>query len=233
MCGRLNVTDDPAVRALCDAMDIELNYEPQIFSRYLGAASKISLVRQSQGRRIMQNAIWWLLLEATEIGFKPSKYTSINTRYDSLNNPRKAGFRPFRQSRVVIPVKGFGESEYKSGKLLHCHDLQARDGAMLMGGLCKDWQHTMTGEVVTSCSVITLPPHPKLQHIHSKSTPMMLPFDKNLIDAWLDEQNQQVEQFTPLLNPTIYQDLQAQKIAKPSKYNEQIGEAFTISADDE
>lgn len=236
MCGRLNVTDDPSVRALCEAMDIELGgshrkMEPQIFQRYLGAASKISIIRESGGKRIMQNATWWLLLEPTETGFKPSKYTSINTRYDSLNNPRKAGYRPFRQSRILIPVKGFGESQYKSGKLLHCHDMQAKNGAILLAGLCKDWQHSGTGEIVTSCSVITLPPHPKLHYIHSKSTAMMFPQDRGLISAWLDENNQDVEQFEPLLQPTIYQDLEVQQIAKPSKYEELIGEPFEISAD--
>ena len=92
MCGRLNVTDDPSVRALCEAMDIELGFspetmEPQIFQRYLGAASKISIVRESGGKRIMQNATWWLLLEPTETGFKPSKYTSINTQTTSRYSP--------------------------------------------------------------------------------------------------------------------------------------------------
>ncbi|MCC2607664.1 SOS response-associated peptidase family protein [Planctobacterium marinum] len=231
MCGRLNVTDAPGVRALCDAMDIELGYEPQIFQRYIGAANKVSVVRQKNGRRIMENALWWLLLEATETGFKPSRYTSINTRYDSLNNPRKAGYRPFRQSRILIPVTGFGESEYQKGKLLHCHDMQAKDGALLMAGLCKEWTHSGTGESITSCSVITLPPHPKLQNIHSKSTPMMFPQDSALIDAWLDEDNQQVEQFEPLLQPCIYQDLVVQQIAKPSQYQQTLGEPFSLAAD--
>ena len=109
--------------------------------------------------------------------------------------------------------------------------MQAKDGALLLAGLCKDWKHSVTGEIVTSCSVITLPPHPKLQYIHSKSTAMMFPQDKGLISAWLDENNQQVEQFEPLLQPTIYQDLVAQQIAKPSKYEDLIGEPFEIPAD--
>lgn len=219
-------------------MDIELGPEQfesegqQIFKRYLGAASKVSIIRELNHQRAMQNAIWWLLLEPTETGFKPSRYTSINTRYDSLNNPKKAGYRPFRQSRILVPVKGFGESEYQSGKLLHCHDMQATHGAMLMAGLCRDWHHSGTGEVVTSFSIITLPPHPKLKHIHSKSTPMMFPQDDALIARWLDTDNQQVEDFAPLLQPTIYQDLQVQQIAKPSKFEQQIGAGFEITADE-
>jgi len=232
MCGRLNVTDDPAVRALCDAMDVHLGSEPQIFHRYLGAASQISVIRQQGERRLLQNAIWWLLQDQTPAGFKPSRYTSINTRYDSLSNPRKAGFEPYRKSRILIPVSGFGESEYQSGKLLHCHDIIASRGAMLLGGLAMDWQHSETGETLTSCSIITLPPHDKLKHIHSKSTPMMFPIKKGWVRAWLDPNNQDVRAFERLLTPVIHQDLLVQQIAKPSHYEDIIGDSMTITADD-
>lgn len=231
MCGRLNVIDDPGVRGLCETLDIQLWPEQQIFNRYIGAAHPVSIVREIQGIRQMQNATWWLLLDRTETGFKPSKYTSINTRYDSLNNPRKAGFRPYRNSRIVIPVKGFGESEYKSGKLLHCHDMQAADGAMLLAGLAKDWVHPQTGEQRVSCSVITLPPHPKLANIHSKSTPMMLANDAATVSAWLNCNNTQTEHLDSFLQPAIPIDLITQQIAKPSQYDATIGESFIISKD--
>jgi putative SOS response-associated peptidase YedK len=231
MCGRLNVVDDPGVRALCDSLDIELGWENQIFSRYTGAASQVSVVRQSEGVRKLENATWWLLLDITEDGFRPSKYTSINTRYDSLNNPRKAGYRPFRQGRIVIPVKGFGESEYQKGKLLHCHDMVAEEG-LLLGGLCKEWVHPDTGEVRLSCSVITLPPHEKLASIHSKSMPMILPNDRTLLDNWLDNEHTDTAQFTPLLRPFIPQNLQVQQIARPKQYEQVIGEPFVIPADE-
>ena len=186
MCGRLNVTDDPAVRALCDVLDINLWSEPQIFNRYIGAAHKVSFVRQTDRGRSLNNAIWWLLLEPTETGFKPSKYTSFNTRYDKLNVPRSAGYIPFKQSRCIIPAKGFGESEFKNKKRIHCHDIEAADGAIAFGGLYKEWINRNTGETTFSCSVITLPPNPKMADIHSKSIPLMLPQDPDTINAWLD-----------------------------------------------
>ncbi len=231
MCGRLNVTDDPALRGLCETLGIELWPQQQVFGRYISAAKPVSIVRQQQGKREMLNATWWLLLDKTDAGFKPSKYTSINTRYDSLHNPRKAGYKPYREGRIVIPVTGFGESEYRSGKLLHCHDLTAADGAMLLAGLSKEWRHPQTGETRMSCSVITLPPHPKLQHIHSKSTPMMLPAVPAIVDRWLDCSTPEVADLAPLLNPSIPYDLQAQQIAKPSQYQQTIGDAFILQKD--
>lgn len=232
MCGRLNVTDDPAVRALCESLGIEVWPQQQIFRRYIGAAQPVSIVHERAGQRRMDNAIWWLLLEPSDNGFKPSRYTSINTRYDSLNNPRKAGYRPFREHRIAIPVKGFGESEYKSGKMLHCHDMEAKDGALLMAGLAKEYLNKQTGEITLSCSIITLPPHPKLQHIHSKSTPMMLPQSPDVVDFWLDPTNRDTEELSRLLTPSIHQDLTVQQIVKPKSFDEKIGQAFDIVKDD-
>ena len=101
---------------------------------------------------------------------------------------------------------------------------------MLLGGLCRDWCHYQTGELVTSCSVITLAPHEKLQHIHSQSTPLILPKDNQTIDTWLDNKVTQIDKLEPLLQPYIPQNLIAQQIDKPMSYNN-IGHANLIYAD--
>ncbi len=178
----------------------------------------------------MDNAIWWLLLEPSATGFKPSKYTSFNTRYDKLNVKGSAGYQAFRHSRCVIPVKGFGETEYVNGKPIHYHDMVAKDGAMLLGGLCREWINTDTGELALSFSVITLPPHPKLMAVHTKASPLMLPIDMQLIDSWLNELVTDPSIFEPLLQPRIPYDLIAQQIDKPSTY-QASSEIFTIYAD--
>ena len=231
MCGRLNVTDDPAVRALCDLLEINLWSEEPHFSRYIGAAQKVSIIRGTEQRRRLDNATWWLLLEPTESGFKPSKYTSFNTRYDKLDVPRSAGYIPYRQSRCVIPAKGFGESEFKSGKRVSCHDMEAVDEAIAFGGLYKEWINKETGETTFSCSVITLPPNPKFEGIHSKSIPLMLPQQPEILNAWLDPANKNTEQFAPLLQPALRHNLKVQQIEKPTAWDKAIGEAFVIEKD--
>lgn len=218
MCGRLNVIDDPGVIELCEGLQIQLFPEKQIFSRFIRATNQVSIVRQKNGIRRMDNAIWWLLLEPSENGFRPSKYTSFNTRYDKLNVKGSAGYHAYRHSRCVIPAKGFGETEYYDGKAVHYHDLVAKDGALLFGGLIREWINHSTGESALSCSIITLPPHPKLIHIHKKASPLMLPQTPEIIDAWLDEKQTNVDQFDQFLTPIIYQDLEVQQIDKPSNY---------------
>lgn len=230
MCGRLNVIDDPDVIGLCEGLQIQLFPERQIFNRFIRATNKVSIVRQNDGVRRMDNAIWWLLLEPSATGFKPSRYTSFNTRYDKLNTKGSAGYQAYRHSRCVIPVKGFGETEYLNKKPIHYHDMIAKDGAMLLGGLCREWLNKDTGETAISCSVITLPPHPKLMAIHSKASPLMLPIDTQLINSWLDESVTDPAAFEFLLQPRIPYDLVAQQIDKPSTY-QATSEIFVINSD--
>ena len=231
MCGRLNVLDDPAVIALCEWLQIDLEITPIQLSRFVRATQNISIVWQSQGKLLMDSAIWWLLLDACDSGFKPSKYTSFNTRCDKLNVKGSAGYMAYRHSRCVIPVKGFGESEYVNGKALHYHDMIAKDSALLLGGLCRQWLNPNGGELTLSCSVITLQPHPKLSGIHSKSMPLIMPQQADVVNAWLDNTNSNTEMFASLLKPQLPQTLIAQQIDKPSTY-QPIGEPFEIEKDD-
>ncbi|MDX1538306.1 SOS response-associated peptidase family protein [Arsukibacterium sp.] len=230
MCGRLNVIDDPGVIELCEGLQISLFADQPIFSRFIRATQPVSIVRQQQGVRRMDTATWWLLLDKTDTGFKPSKYTSFNTRCDKLNVKNSAGYLAFRHSRCVIPVKGFGESEYVNGKPLHYHDMVAKHGGLLMGGLCREWFNSETGESALSCSVITLPPHPKLKNIHSKSMPMILPPQSDLVNAWLNENITSPTMFDDLLKPRIPVNLIAQQIDKPG-IHQSVAPEFEISAD--
>lgn len=219
MCGRFNATFDSGVKKLYTSLKINKVIDRPIDKRFVKAADTVSIVRKKDNYRIVENAIWWLLLDQTDAGFKPSKYTSFNTRYDKLNTPRSAGYQAYRYSRCVIAVKGFGETEFKNKKPIHYVDMEAQNGGLLLGGLCRDWVNNQTGEIKTSCSVITLPPHEKLVHIHSKAMPLILPQDETIINNWLDVALTDVEQFTPLLQPHIPQNLIAQQIDKPMTHN--------------
>lgn len=225
MCGRLN-TYARSVSKASTLMSV-INPEEQIFKRFIRATDDVSIiVEQAQQRKIV-NACWWLLQESTESGFKPSKYTSFNTRYDKLNVKGSAGFQAYRESRCVIPAKGFGETEFVNKKPIHYYDFTVPQGEFIcFGGLYREWHKG--DEVFTSCSVITLPPHDKLKGFHSKALPLMLPYQ--YLDAWLDPNYSQVEYFEPLLNPNLPIDLIAQQIDKPSSHKS-ISDSIALSAD--
>lgn len=223
MCGRFNATFDSGVRKLYTSLNINKIIDKPINTRFVKAADTVSIVRNNGHSRQVENALWWLLLEQTKNGFKPSKYTSFNTRFDKLNTQGSAGYQAYRQSRCVIAVKGFGETEFVNKKPVHYYDMTAQEGGLVLGGLCREWVHKNTGEHKLSCSVITLQPHPKLMHIHSKAMPLILPQDTEVIDSWLSETVTDISPFESLLSPQIPQPLIAQKIDKPSSY-QAIGE---------
>nr|WP_286235921.1 SOS response-associated peptidase family protein [Thalassotalea sediminis] len=234
MCGRLNITDDQFVLALIKQLGVDLNLSPVQPKRFVRAASPVQVIVQQQAQRYMKQALWWLLLEPSNNGFKPSRYTSFNTRYDKLNVPRTAGYQPFRQSRCIIVAKGFGETEFiqqGSRKVpQHYYDMTAVNGAIAFGGLYKEYVCKETGEVTIGCSIITLPAHEKLKRIHTKASPLMLPQDTITLDAWLDPNYQDVQAFTHLLKPAIRQDLSAVKIDKPSTFKA-VADPIFIEAD--
>ncbi len=218
MCGRLNTTFDSGVKKLYTSLKINKVIDKPSDSRFVKAADTVSIIRNVGSQRRVENATWWLLLDETDKGFKPSKYTSFNTRFDKLNVPRSAGFQAYRSSRCVIAVKGFGETEFFNKKPVHYYDMIAETGGLLLGGLYRQWQHKTTGEMKLSCSVITLPPHEKLKHIHSKAMPLILPQSSSLVDKWLDPLFTETAQFDSLLQPHIPENIVAQEIDKPMSH---------------
>ncbi|NNJ72383.1 MAG: DUF159 family protein, partial [Enterobacterales bacterium] len=193
MCGRLNIAEPQKLSNLLAEFAIDSSPDEFFAGRFIRATNMVSVLTHTDGHIGLQPATWWLLLEPNEITFKPSKYTSFNTRYDKLNIPRSAGFQAYRKSRCIIPVNGFGETEFKDRKAQHYHDMVGLDKPLLMGGLTRVWRHPKTGQTARSCSVITVPPHHKLQHIHSKSMPLIMPHDKDLISNWLNPELQNTE----------------------------------------
>ncbi|MEC4726821.1 SOS response-associated peptidase [Shewanella sp. D64] len=222
MCGRLNMIDDLFMRTLMQDLGVS-NPNEMNFNRFKMPTNEISIVREQDGVRRLQPAIWWLLQEISYEGFKPSKYTSFNTRYDKLNQIGSASYLPFREHRCIILAKGFGETE-KRGRSVEYYDFIAQDSAISLGGLFQEWHHPKTGEYKVSCSIITNPPHPDMEEFHSKASPLILPQSSAIQDAWLDPHNHQVNIFEHLLKPALRHNFLVQQIEKPSSYKK-IGEA--------
>lgn len=234
MCGRFSLEDKPLTHRMMKELKVDIGRNALRFSSYHRACQTVSIIRESEGKRIAQDAIWWLLLEPKDGGFKPSRYTSFNTRYDKLHTPRSAGFTAYRESRCLIPATGFGETEYEivngKKKPKFYHNFVGTSSALALGGLFRQWRCPTTGEITTSCSVITRPPHPKLAPYHSKASPLLLPINGGWVDRWLDPELTDVNQLGVLLQPHIPIELQGQQIAKPSD-PKPLGETFVIGRD--
>ncbi len=231
MCGYIgNVTDSPLTRLLLTYLGMEGTHPVLRNNPGSGPAASIDMIMEDeQGRRI-QSAIWWLLLESNrQGGFKPSRYTSFNTRSDKLDEKRSAGFQPFRKARCIVPATYFIEGDGPKGTRRY-HRVEPAGSAFALGGLYRTWLDRETGELSYSCSVITLLPHSdeRWRQVHSKSTPLMLPIgDTDLLAKWLDPHFDRVEEFKSLLEPRFPTPLTCVPVQRPGDQKE-IGEAFEI-----
>lgn len=145
MCGYLgNVTDDPLYKTLMDLLIPSQNsnhgqQELELNIPGTGPAAKVNIIRGTAEGRTLDQAIWWLLLDKQQDGsFKPSKYTSFNTRSDKLNVPRSAGYKPFRESRCIIPATYIVEGEGAKNNRSY-HKIEPQKCAFALGGLYRTW----------------------------------------------------------------------------------------------
>ncbi len=223
MCGRFNVIDSPQVRLLVEALNIELG--TLRYSADIAPGAQISIVKDSPEGRRFHDALWWLMLDQRTLS--PNyQYASFNSRWDKLDSSRSLGYRPYRESRCIIPASAFIEG---LGDRKTYHQIELLDQAIAFGGLCKHYVNTSTGESRIGASIITLGPLKQWQHIHPKSMPLILPVEnKTLIDAWLDPSCNDVQQFNSLLVPQINAPQRITPIGRPSKWDPQ-GDAYVLT----
>ena len=224
MCGRFQILKNKKSRKLLDKLDVD---EAEIlFSRDKAPGSRISIIQREKDRNIVTQAIWWLLIDP-ETGKPNYKYASFNSRSDKLDSPRAIAYEPFRESRCIIPATAFIEGK---GDKKTYHKIELENEAIAFGGLHRETIHKVTGEIIHSASIITLPPLPEWAEIHPKSMPLMLPLtDTALINQWLAPSFHQVEAFNGLLKPELRVSQVLTPIEKPSLWNSK-GESFTIKA---
>ncbi|MBT5484299.1 MAG: DUF159 family protein [Gammaproteobacteria bacterium] len=224
MCGRFQILKNKKSKKLLNKLDVD---ESEIlFSRDKAPGSRISIIQRVKDRNVVTQAIWWLLIDP--VTGKPNyKYASFNSRSDKLNSPRAIAYEPFRESRCIIPATAFIEGK---GDKLTYHKIELENEAIAFGGLHRETIHKVTGEVIHSASIITLPALPEWEAIHPKSMPLMLPLnDEAIINQWLAPSFHRVEAFSELMQPALRVNQILTPIEKPSLWNEK-GDSFTLSA---
>lgn len=121
MCGRFNITDSPHVRALMTGIGMPLYKQDELrFSGDIAPGATISIIRHDGNELVVSDAIWWLMLDPKTC--KPDhRYASFNTRSDKLHTPRSLGYKPYRESRCIVPASAFieGAGDKKTYHKIH------------------------------------------------------------------------------------------------------------------
>lgn len=193
MCGRYLLHADPALleRAFGFAEFSEL--PQQLCRRFnIGPTQTVPIVRDLPGRslqivrkggggRELALARWGLIpawAKEASIGNR-----MINARAETV--AEKPAFRAaFRARRCIIPASGFYEWRRRGSGPKQPYLIRRKDGApMGFAGLWENWTDHETGEVVTSCVIITTEPNALMTELHDRMPVILDPGD---YDSWLD-----------------------------------------------
>ncbi|MEM7082777.1 MAG: SOS response-associated peptidase [Pseudomonadota bacterium] len=200
MCGRFNVTDDPAVHALLALLDIDLGPLPVRYN--IAPTDSVPVVHYWEGERVISDMRWWLVPHWSS---GPStKYAMFNARAERLNQSR-AYQGPFRHKRAVLPASSFVEWQRKDGeKTPFLFDSPGQ--GLAFAGLWDYW--TDGTEHVLSCSIVTTEASPEFAPYHHRM-PVLL--DAEGATRWLD-QAQDESALRTLFEPSLPYALQATPI---------------------
>ena len=174
MCGRYNVIDNPGLQELLRDLGIDLAIPRAV---NVAPTEQVALLRQSDGKREMVSARWWLTPAwAKQVD---QKYAMFNARSESLSS-RSAYKKPFRSQRGVVPMSSFVEWRTESG-VKQPYKITTESGAMAVAALWDVWQG---GESpLLSCTLVTTAAAPAFLPWHSRM-PVLLTAQES--GRWLD-----------------------------------------------
>ena len=224
MCGRYNLIESPEIDELLTGLGIEAKAQTRV---NIAPGAWGQIVFDTGQQRVLQDALWSLLIERKPdgSGYRPSpKYSTFNARAGSLGSS-PLWKRRFPTQRAIVPASAFHEWTGPKGHK-QCHNIRPAEGAIAFAGLYERWD--FQGEIVPSFTIITLPPHPRFNHIHPKSIPLMLQPDE--WDLWLDPAVTQLEPFQHLLKTRIAEPLVVEPVRSPQSL-EMTGQGETIEED--
>lgn len=198
MCGRFVATTSPEV--LASYFDAAPPPEPGRGPRYnVAPSTEVFVVLEDGGVRKIEPRRWGLVprwAKDPAIGNR-----MINARAETL--AEKNSFKSaFRSRRCIVPADGFYEWHKVPGqRTKQPIYLHSTDGAPLaFAGLWERWRpkDAPDGDVVQTTTIVTTEANADVEPVHDRM-PVILP--ATTWDAWLDEDNDDLEALGQLLVP--------------------------------
>ena len=202
MCGRYQFRHSPTEVRRAFGVNLEEEFSQtgrelhggRLFERYNVAPSQdVPIVRSRRGQElgiVREGAMGERELVTARWGLIPSWAKDavignrmINARAETV--AEKPAFRAaFKARRCIVPASGFYEWKRQAKGPKRPHLIRRRDGApMGFAGLWEAWTDPVTGEAVTSCTIVTCEPNALMAELHDRMPVILDPAD---YDRWLD-----------------------------------------------
>ena len=178
MCGRYAASRRP--EELIEEFEIETVPAHLLEPNWNTAPTQsIYVVAEVEQRRTLFIASWGLIPSWSKDSKGGAK--TINARVESI--AEKPSFRAaFKSRRCIIPADGYYEWYAKMApkQPFYIHRLDGK--ALAMAGLYEHWRNPVSGDLITSATVITTASKGGIAQIHDRM-PVLLPRER--YDAWL------------------------------------------------
>lgn len=179
------------------------------------------LVFTNQQPKEPQAFVWGLIPSWTKSweDAKRSWNSTINARGETIFE--KASFRDSaRNKRCLIYVDAFFEHHHHKGKT-YPFRISRRDGnPFILAGLWAEWADRETGEIISTCTIVTTEGNPLMRKIHNnpkaEGPRMPVIFDKHNQEEWLKEikTEQDKSDLKALIKPYDQDQLKAYPVGK-------------------
>ncbi|MEI6312017.1 MAG: SOS response-associated peptidase [Bacteroidota bacterium] len=186
-------------------LDIEQIEEELIPRYYINAFSfpKIYTIKQGHSK-VLSNTHWGLIPSFIHDWEKASvfKTQTINAKAETVFE--KISFKnSIINNRCVVLFDGFFEYQHHLKEKIPYYVYPKDHSFFMMGGLYNNWLNKSTGELLSTCSIITTEANSLMSEIHNSKKRMPLIFDKEAAHKWLEKDLKQ-DEIKSLL--TIYPD---------------------------
>jgi putative SOS response-associated peptidase YedK len=161
------------------------------------------------------NAFQWGLIPKwckDEQQAKELRSMTVNAKSESIFE--KPSFRnSIMNKRCLIFVNGFYEWREVNKKKYPYYIQLKQQGTFAFGGIYDTWVNTETGELLSTCSIITTAANPLMEMIHNVKKRMPLIFDKDSMLDWI-KPNLEKEEINSLMKPFDEHKMKAHTISK-------------------
>jgi len=213
MCGLVTITSsEDIVRDLRLKMRSARHFDksPKV------APTQFIPVVTNQNPEDLQYFTWSLIPPFSQTGKPDFKMSTFNATIERLDNSPL--WKPLLgKKHCAIITSGFYDWKYddpikKKGP--HPHYIhQAGSKYTFMAGLWSEWVNKETGEIIPSCTMITLPANEMMSKIHNTKARMPAFLDENSYKLWIDNQLPLSEKMK-CIEPVENDFLEAVEVAK-------------------
>ncbi|MCS6807350.1 MAG: SOS response-associated peptidase [Bacteroidota bacterium] len=207
MCGRYTMFAKPSdvQQRFRATMSAEVERKLSTPRYNIAPTQEVPIITSREYGRTVEIARWGLIPSWSRDA--SLAYKLINARAETLHE--KPSFKDaFRKRRCLVVANGFYEwknlSDHTSTLLSHPPPkkqpiyVQLKGGGLFgMAGLWEEWNNPATGDVVTTCTIITTQPNELIATVHHRMAVVLTPEGE---DVWL-HQHESLESLRNLLKP--------------------------------